>query len=421
MTDENTNGPDEGTPEPPKASGGGGGPQGTPPAQEPPDKEGKLFRPQILLGVGVPGAVFATLVVIWVLWPIQSVQTQTGYRGTGMVQFTPEEDAALLAALNEIPENLAGDPIVPEPDEPLMKDLDYYENVKVLGDLTEANFNRLMAAMTEWVSPNQPDCSYCHYQDEDGVINFADERLYTKHVARRMIQMTQHINENWQSHVKQTGVTCYTCHRGQPVPQYHWYTEARPEGAARMGDNTMLQNRSDATVGYSSLYGDPLTKFLLEGDEIRVGDEFPRAPSAGSPTIQDTEWTYGLMFHFSSSLGVNCTFCHNSRAWNQWDQSPPARANAWYAIRMLRDVNRNYMHNLDVYPTSRLGPTGDAPKANCTTCHQGVNKPLYGVSMLEPWPELKTTGAPVYEPEESAEAPAMGEDERADAGTVSPN
>ncbi len=386
MTDDNTNPPEDEL--------------GAKPAPQPERRTGKLWSPDVVVGALIPGAAFAAFFVIWLVWPIQTEQEQTGFRGVGMVQFVPEEDIALLAPLNEIPENEAGDPIVPEADEPLMKDLDYYENVKVLGNLTEANFTRLMAAMTQWVSPDQPDCSYCHYQDEDGVINFADERLYTKHVSRRMIQMTQHINENWSSHVQDTGVTCYTCHRGNPVPQFHFYEEPRPRGSAMLGDNTMLQNRSDATVGYSSLPGDPLTAFLLEGREIRVGDNFPRVPgnpAEGHPSIQDTEWTYGLMFHFSSSLGVNCTYCHNSRAWNQWDQSPPTRAVAWYAIRMLRDVNRNYMHNLDVYPPSRLGPTGDAPKANCTTCHQGVAKPLYGVSMLGPWPELKTTGVPEYD------------------------
>lgn len=36
-------------------------------------------------------------------------------------------------------------------------------------------------------------------------------------------------------------------------------------------------------------------------------------------TIQQTEQTYGLMMHFSNSLGVNCTFCHNSRNFHVWD------------------------------------------------------------------------------------------------------
>ncbi len=392
MSDENTN-------QAPEAGPTGGPESGGPFSPEERKARARKLYADIAIGGILPGAVFATLAAIWFFWPLQTIQEQSGFRGVGMIQFTPEKTAAQLAELNVVPESLPAYP--PAEDDPLMRDLDYYENVQVLGHLTEDNFLRFMGAITEWVSPEQ-GCNYCHAGADEG--NFADDSLYTYHVSRRMIQMTWNINENWDSHVGDTGATCYTCHRGQPVPEYHWYTEPRPRAPRRIGDNTMVQNRADATVGYASLPGDPLTKFLLESNEIRVGDTTPRAPSEGMPTWQDTEWTYGLMFHFSSSLGVNCTYCHNSRAWNQWSQSPPTRATAWYAIRMLRDLNQNYMHNLEVYPASRLGPTGDAPKANCTTCHQGVAKPLYGVSMLENWPELRTSGTPDYSAFEEAAA-----------------
>jgi photosynthetic reaction center cytochrome c subunit len=39
-------------------------------------------------------------------------------------------------------------------------------------------------------------------------------------------------------------------------------------------------------------------------------------------------------------------------------------------------------------PDYRLGPLGDPAKVNCTTCHQGVFKPLYGANMLEDFPSL---------------------------------
>ena len=59
--------------------------------------------------------------------------------------------------------------IVPAGGETLARDV--YENVPVLGDLTEDNFDRLMLAMTEWVSPEQ-SCAYCHGEEGD----FASER-----------------------------------------------------------------------------------------------------------------------------------------------------------------------------------------------------------------------------------------------------
>ena len=71
--------------------------------------------------------------------------------------------------------------------------------------------------MTTWVAPQQ-GCAYCH-----NVENLADDSVYAKKVARRMIQMTRHINQDWNPHVQTTGVICYTCHRGEPVPTNVWY------------------------------------------------------------------------------------------------------------------------------------------------------------------------------------------------------
>ncbi|MEN9513443.1 MAG: hypothetical protein RIQ95_71, partial [Pseudomonadota bacterium] len=45
------------------------------------------------------------------------------------------------------------------------------------------------------------------------------------------------------------------------------------------------------------------------------------------------------------------------------------------------------------YPAADLGPLGDAPKANCATCHQGVYKPFAGASMLKAHPELAAAPA----------------------------
>ena len=88
-----------------------------------------------------------------------------------------------------------------------------FKNVKVVGDLGVGEFTRLMVSITEWVAPQQ-GCTYCHSTE-----NMASDELYQKRVARRMLQMTQYINSSWkEKHVHEAGVTCYTCHRGNPVP-----------------------------------------------------------------------------------------------------------------------------------------------------------------------------------------------------------
>jgi photosynthetic reaction center cytochrome c subunit len=328
-----------------------------------------------LLGLAGLGAALL-LAGCWERPPVESVQR--GFRGTGMVHVAnPRLEAAKVAA-NEAPESSPR--VAVEPGTPLARDV--YKNVKVLGDLDVGNFTRLMAAMTQWVSPEQ-GCNYCHKEG-----NFEDESLYTKHVARRMLQMTQTVNSKWQTHVGATGVTCYTCHRGMPVPQRIWFKDAEGLEGGVFAGWRYGQNAPARTAGLSSLPKEPFSAYLLGNGEIRVGSS-KALPSEHVASIQHTEWTYALMMHFADSLGVNCTFCHNAHNFATWDGSPPTRATAWHGIRMVRALNNEYLEPLGpTYPKAALGPAGDAPKAYCATCHKGLNKPLYGAAMARDYPEL---------------------------------
>lgn len=308
----------------------------------------------------------------WDLPPISA--EQSGYRGTAMVQMYDQEAVEALKKANVVPPvPYEADPSGPK----ISEQKDEYKNVQVLGDLSTDQFNRFMAVITEWVAPEQ-GCNYCHNPE-----NMADDGLYTKVVARRMIQMTRTINANWKPHVAETGVTCYTCHRGQPVPANYWAQDNGPRMMAGKLGFRNGQNVVGVNVGDTSLPTDALNVFLKGEREIRV-HTLTALPSGNKATIMDTEWTYGLMMHMSESLGVNCTFCHNSRAFNSWDESPTQRVTAWHGIRMAREINNTYMEPLSaVFPANRKGPAGDVFKVGCSTCHNGVGKPLYGVSMAK--------------------------------------
>lgn len=317
--------------------------------------------------------------------PMDSVQH--GYRGTGMVQVYNPRTVASQDALNTAPPSTP-----PLPDTgPRAKEA--YKNVQVLGDLSAGQFIGLMTAMTTWVAPKD-GCAYCHNLE-----NLADDSKYTKVVARKMIEMTRHINSNWKNHVAETGVTCYTCHRGNPVPKQVWFTPLEQnKGADFIGDNAG-QNTPGKLVNMSSLPTDPLTPYLLQDKQIRVNGPTP-LPSGNRSSIKQAEWTYGLMTHMSNSLGVNCTYCHNTRSFQNWEGSPPQRITAYHGIRMARDVNNAYMVPLtDTFPVNRKGEGGDVAKVSCATCHQGAYKPLYGYPMIKDHPYL--TG-----PAKSAAAPA---------------
>lgn len=302
---------------------------------------------------------------------------QAGYAGVGMQQVSNPRDDAKKAKSLKLPD------VAPKADPGGQKASQAYKNVRVLGDLTENELIRLMTSIAEWVAPEQ-GCEYCHNLE-----NLADGSKYTYNVARRMLQMTRQINENWKTHVGQTGVTCYTCHGGNPVPKNVWTTTQRKSGFQLAGYSPSGQNHANKSIGSTSLPADPFTEYLSGGtNNIRVQGT-TALPNGHKAPIQSAEATYALMIHMSSGLGVNCTACHNTRAFGAWSQSTPLRTTAWYGIRMVRDINQTYVSPLaQTLPAHRLGPAGDAPKANCATCHQGWQKPLNGAQLLKDYPEL---------------------------------
>ena len=172
------------------------------------------------------------------------------------------------------------------------------------------------------------------------------------------------------------------------VPAYVFYNDPGPAHAVGMVETGVGKNIASPSVGLASLPYDPLTPFLEQDNNIRVNST-TALPTGDRQSIKQTEWTYALMMHFSQSLGVNCTYCHNTRAFADWSQSTPQRVSAWYGIRMVRDLNNTYLESVhSVFPPDQLGPEGDVAKVDCATCHQGVYKPLFGVSMAKDFPEL---------------------------------
>jgi photosynthetic reaction center cytochrome c subunit len=323
------------------------------------------------------------IIVALIVWGLAStLQTlpmtsvQLGYRGTGMYEVynvaKSQASLALKSPTGEYsPVAPAGKPAVA-----------VYKNIQVLKTVDANDFLRVMAAMAQWVAP-QVGCAYCH-----SVANMASDAVYTKEIARHMLLMTQYINENWKSHVGAAGVTCGTCHRGQGAPQYTWTFQLPPGGLHGYAATATGENLPSPAADMSSLPSDPYTPFLLNADPIDVTG-VTALPNGNNSSIEQTNWTYALMMHFAHSLGVGCNYCHNSRAFNVWDQGTPNRLTAWYGIEMVRDLNNNFMVPItNIFPVGRRGPMGDVPKINCQTCHQGAYAPFYGAHVVDTYPAL---------------------------------
>lgn len=289
-----------------------------------------------------------------------------GFRGTGIAQVSDRSQTKVRLAAIKVPPPLpaAG----PSPPGPLP-----WKNVQVLNDVSVGEFNRTMIAMSRWVAGGDGKCTFCHV-----AANFASDSLYTKRVARAMLRMNRDINANYAQHVQATGVTCYTCHQGNANPNGYWFFTDQ---------NQYL-------------------RYYLDRPDARVQSHTVQPTAANRSSIKQTEWTYAVMIAQSKGLGVNCVFCHNSRAWTSWEQSSPKRVIALYGAQMVRHVNSTYLAPLKPeYPADHLqylakrasmvNSLGDAPKLQCVTCHNGVNKPLGGAQMAKDYPAL--WGSPTWD------------------------
>lgn len=311
-----------------------------------------IYGPIVVMGA-LGTALLAVIALVAFGQPFATDSLQTGPRGIGMSRTEFKSDLATpdptIAALAEIGE-LDGD---------------------------------LIAAMQAWT----------------GIPNlFEDPDSYQYGVGAMMIAMTQNINENWAGHVNanaEVGVTCYTCHRGQPVPSEIWFSivpvNERVDGWAA------IQNRATSLSQSTSLPSDALESYLLDDQTIGIHDLESRVAGIpgqdGYPGIQHAERTYALMNYFANSLGVNCVFCHNSRAFYDAGQVTPQWATASLGILMVQELNNDYIVPAGaLLPEERLGPrNGDEPKVACKTCHKGYQQPLQGTNVIGAWSQLQST------------------------------
>ena len=332
-------------------------------------------------------AVLAAVVGVGLLFTLQAPPVdvvQRGFRGLGQMQLYHPATLEKTVAANQAGPIFPAMPAVGAPAGTV------YKNVQVLKTLPVAQFTRLMASMTEWVAPQQ-GCTYCHVDAN----NLSSDDIYTKVVARRMLQMTININKNWQAHVGSsgptgaTGVTCYTCHRGNPVPANIWFVDTQSLTPANAMGFRGGRDKPSVAAGMTALETDPYTPYYLLNTNIRLVPSSVTPEGTSKASFKDTYWTYGVMINMSEALGVNCTYCHDTRQFSSWEQSTPQRATAWYGLQMVRSLNNDYLVPLgSTFPANRLGPGGDGPKVNCATCHNGVYKPMFGANMVKYYPEL---------------------------------
>ena len=97
-----------------------------------------------------------------------------------------------------------------------------FHNLQVLPQ--NITHDELISTMRGFTRGLGTRCDHCHVANPPGSkenFDFANDSKAEKKAARTMLRMTRTINANYVGKVNEHGttVTCWTCHRGQTVPE----------------------------------------------------------------------------------------------------------------------------------------------------------------------------------------------------------
>lgn len=324
-----------------------------------------------LAALGLATTAFLLAVPTWSFPPIRS--TDYGPAETEMVVFKdprrPNGEGRLPPPQPDVAPVAAGGPGASAA----------YRNVQVLGGLPKAEFDRTMVAITRWVAPRE-GCGFCHGgQTADYAADYP-----RKEIARRMLAMVRTVNANWTNHVGTRGVTCYSCHTGENVPRDRWYLDTPqvpPEGGLLGRPQAWDTNAKTIREFFPNR---PFRMFYLQGLPAHDIQSHQALPTTDKPAFEHdrdyAEQVYIVMMQMSEGLGVNCTYCHQSRSIYDWNQSPPNRLHGYSGIKMTTMLNQNFLAGLERWtPPGQLGRMGDSAKVDCRSCHQGLERPVGGM------------------------------------------
>jgi photosynthetic reaction center cytochrome c subunit len=161
-------------------------------------------------------------------------------------------------------------------------------------------------------------------------------------------------------------VTCFTCHRNQAIPPETWFPRAPKETLAMFARSENWNESAQTVRNFFPDNGWAL--YFLQNEPIHVQSKTALRSGTVAPQLV-AKRVYEFMMQMSDGIGVNCGYCHNSRALADWSQSTP---NRWVGY--------------------------DA------TCHYGHTKPDFGSVAVKNYP---ATRAPASRRQASANAPGQ--------------
>ena len=309
---------------------------------------GAAMRPVTIL-FAVAAVAAATVIVEVPDWHAPGTHgTQMGFRASQMVQFASRAETAPINAdiPTALPASDFGGPTAAEK----------YKNVKVLTDVSAAEFDRLQQAITSWVAPKQ-GCAFCHDTGD-----FASDAKPTKLAARphdgddalRQLGLVDPRPADWRHllHLPSRpagagrGLVAARAAAGEDVHR----SQRALERGRRHGDALLPQTPASPSTSCRTIRSEGQSSTALRSNGVGQFDRRQAHLRDDDADVAADRRQLRLLPQTRGALA-------------DWSQSTPERWVAYYSIRMIRDLNRNYLLPLaQVIPQQRVlvHPDGDA-------------------------------------------------------------
>ena len=232
------------------------------------------------------------------------------------------------------------------------------------------------SAITAWVAPRARAATTATTPE-----NLADDSMYTKVVARRMMQMTQHINTDWKTARRPTPASPATpATAASRCPANVWFTRRRRTTSAnfigdKAGQNTPADSGGAGLAAVRPVHALPAGRrrpIRVDGTTALPTGNAASHPADRADLRPDDAHVDSRWASTAPTATTRATSATGTAA-------PPQRATAWHGIRMVRDLNNDYIDAADrqrsrptawgrpaTWPRSTAPPATRASTSRCT-------------------------------------------------------
>ena len=248
-----------------------------------------------------------------------------------------------------------------------------FKNIKVLRGASAENFNQGMHLISGALGV---ECEYCHVERD-----FVSDDVKKKDIARDMITMTADLNRRMFK--GEAVVTCYTCHRGHPIPVAvpelpagEYFKEPPPPPAMPMATEVLSK--------YITALGGEQNLRKITSRVITAQQNIPTGPGGVIPTpatVEILQKAPNLVLRTAKTKDL--TQLSGADARGPWVQDARGRVNApAIELERIRETrNADFYEPLDIAKTFPKMTVEGKEKIGMNEAYVVVGVPADGIAV----------------------------------------